>query len=106
MPRRESNANELTDQILKILEDTGTLSADIDQSNRTAVSDNISNLLVRKGFPESDVRTKAVTVLLSDIRGFSAIANSHAATDVVALLSATRAEALPSTSQGQSEPVS
>lgn len=86
MPRRESNASELTEQILSILENTGVLPADVDQANRDAVSDNISNLLVRKGFPESDVKTKAVTVLLSDIRGFSAIANSHAATDVVALL--------------------
>ena len=86
MPRRESNANELAEQILQILEGTGVLADDFDQSNLQVVSDSISKLLVRKGFPESDVRTKAVTVLLSDIRGFSAIANSHPATDVVALL--------------------
>ncbi len=86
MPRRESNASEISEQIISILQQKELLPADADQSSVDAVNDQISNLLIRKGFPESDVRTKAVTVLLSDIRGFSAIANSHPATDVVALL--------------------
>lgn len=58
----------------------------IDPTQLEEVTVDISALLVRKGFPETDVRTKAITILLSDIRGFSAIANAHAATDVVALL--------------------
>ncbi|MCG8415319.1 MAG: PilZ domain-containing protein [Pseudomonadales bacterium] len=86
MPRRESNASEISEQIISILQEKELLPADADQSSVDAINNQISNLLVRKGFPEGDVRTKAVTVLLSDIRGFSAIANSHAATDVVALL--------------------
>lgn len=86
MPRRESNATEITEQIVSILQDKKLLPADTDQATVTDINEGISKLLVRKGFPESEVRTKQVTVLLSDIRGFSAIANSHAATDVVALL--------------------
>ena len=86
MPRRESNATAIADQILEILRDKDLLLADFDKGKLGQVYDGISNLLVRKGFPQGEVQTKAVTVLLSDIRGFSAIANSNAATDVVALL--------------------
>jgi len=86
MPRRESNAAEITEQIIKILRDKDILLADLDSNKAEQVHEGISNLLVRKGFPESEVRNKTVTILLSDIRGFSDIANSHPAADVVALL--------------------
>ncbi len=86
MPRRESNAAEITEQIVEILRDKDLLLADLNSSQMDEVHEGISKLLVRKGFPEADVRNKNVTILLSDIRGFSNIANSHSAADVVALL--------------------
>lgn len=86
MPRRESNAAEITEQIVDILRDKGLLLSDLDEAKAVQVQEGISSLLVRKGFPEAEVRKKSVTILLSDIRGFSNIANSHSAADVVALL--------------------
>ena len=86
MPRRESNAAEITDQIVEILQDRGLLHKDLDPSSLEQVHEGVAKLLVRKGFPESDVRSKTVTILLSDIRGFSNIANSHSAEDVVSML--------------------
>ncbi len=86
MPRRKSNAPELTEQILKILEKNGLLAKENTESALPVVTDKISQLLVSTGFPESEVQTKQVTILLSDIRGFSSIANSFPPKDVVALL--------------------
>ena len=48
--------------------------------------EHLSDLLVYAGFPERDVLTKNITILLSDIREFSGIPESHPATDVVSLL--------------------
>ncbi len=46
----------------------------------------LSKVLVDGGFPEEGVLTKNTTILLSDIRGFSDIAENYPATDVVQML--------------------
>jgi len=46
----------------------------------------LAGLLIDAGFPEREVLTKTITILLSDIRGFSEIAENHAPRDVVSLL--------------------
>lgn len=76
----------MTEQILKILQDKGLLQTENTESALQLASDDISSLLIRTGFPEREAQIKPVTILLSDIRGFSAIANANPATDVVALL--------------------
>lgn len=84
MPRRESNATELADSVLAILEEQELLkqpASDLEQAR-----DRIAEFLVRKGFFRKDVHTIPTTIMLSDIRGFSSIANSYPAGDVVAML--------------------
>lgn len=46
----------------------------------------LAKILVYAGFPERDVITKNISILLSDIRGFSDISESYPAADVVQLL--------------------
>lgn len=77
-------AEELAKEILKTLEGSGLLKAGSDTDG--TVVDTLSRLMVSAGFPEKDVLTKNITILLSDIRGFSEIAESYPARDVVSLL--------------------
>ena len=72
--------------MLQILRDKQLLQKDIDESELNETVEGITSLLIRQGYPERDVQTKPITILLSDICGFSAIANSYPATDVVDLL--------------------
>lgn len=89
MSKRVPNAHELATQILKNLRDGSLLAAgDLAQVklNEQVTLERIAGLLVDAGFPDREVETKHVTVLLSDIRGFSSIAESYPARDVVELL--------------------
>ena len=58
----------------------------LSSENDTAVLESLSAILVYVGFPERDVLEKNITILLSDIRGFSDIAESYPAADVVRML--------------------
>jgi adenylate cyclase len=84
MSKYTLHAEELAEEILKTLEGSGLLKAGSDKDG--AVVNTLSRLMVSAGFPEKDVLTKNITILLSDIRGFSQIAEAHTARDVVALL--------------------
>lgn len=84
MSKHQHNATEVAQQILQTLRDDGLLEAKNERDGD--VLDRLSKLLVYAGFPERDVLTKKITILLSDIRGFSNIAESYPATDVVQML--------------------
>jgi len=81
MSKHQNNATEVGQQTLRA---SDLLSA-TDESD-AEVLDKLSAILVYAGFPERDVLTKNITILLSDIRGFSDIAESYPATDVVRML--------------------
>lgn len=84
MSKHKHNAPEVAEQILQTLKSEGLL---IDSSeNDSSVLTHLSKILTDDGYPEIGVHTKNTTILLSDIRGFSAIAESFPATDVVKLL--------------------
>lgn len=84
MSKHQHNASEAAEKILETLRDSGLLS---DSKERDPeVIDRLSDILVYAGFPERDVLTKKITILLSDIRGFSNISESYPATDVVQML--------------------
>lgn len=84
MSKHQNNAIEVSQQILQTLRDDGLLSTS--GENDAEVLDQLSSILVYAGFPERDVLTKKITILLSDIRGFSDIAESYPAADVVQML--------------------
>lgn len=84
MSKHQNNATEVSQQILQTLRDDGLLSGS--GENDAEVLDKLSAVLVYAGFPERDVLTKKITILLSDIRGFSDIAESYPAADVVQML--------------------
>ncbi len=84
MSKHKNNATEVATQILQSLRDDGLLSESTERDSD--VLDHLANVLVYAGFPERDVLTKNITILLSDIRGFSNIAESYPATDVVQML--------------------
>lgn len=84
MSKYTLHAEELAEEILKTLKGRGLLVKDGD--NDGAVVETLSKLMVDAGFPEKDVLSKNITILLSDIRGFSEIAESYPARDVVSLL--------------------
>ncbi|MEX0965586.1 MAG: adenylate/guanylate cyclase domain-containing protein [Pseudohongiellaceae bacterium] len=84
MSKHQKNANEVAQQIIQTLRDGGLLGAS--NEHDTDVLERLSEVLVYAGFPERDVLTKKITILLSDIRGFSDIAESYPATDVVRML--------------------
>lgn len=84
MSKHKNNATEVSQKILQTLRDDGLLSDSTEHDS--AALEHLSDLLVYAGFPERDVLTKNITILLSDIRGFSGISESHPATDVVSLL--------------------
>ena len=84
MSKHTLNAAELAEEILKTLRGNGLLKEG--RSKNEAVIDILSQLMVDAGFPEKDVLTKHITILLSDIRGFSEIVSTYAAKDVVSLL--------------------
>ncbi|MBL4580294.1 MAG: PilZ domain-containing protein [Gammaproteobacteria bacterium] len=84
MSKHQHNATEAAQEILQTLRDAGLVSAS--GENDTEVLNKLSPILVYAGFPERDVLTKKITILLSDIRGFSNIAESYPATDVVQML--------------------
>ena len=65
MPRRESNALEISEEILKIFHDKDLLLSELDHSDLDHVHEGIASLLVHKGFPESEVRNKQVTITIS-----------------------------------------
>jgi len=78
------NALELAEEIFQSLKAKGLIGEG--EQQQSAVISALSNLLIEAGFPERDVLTKTITILLSDIRGFSEIAESHSPRDVVTLL--------------------
>lgn len=84
MSKHQHNATEVAQKILQTLRDGGLLSAS--GENDAEVLDKLSTHLVYAGFPERDVLTKKITILLSDIRGFSDIAESYPATEIVQML--------------------
>lgn len=84
MSKHKNNATEVSQKILQTLRDDGLLSDSTEHDS--AVLEHLSDLLVYAGFPERDVLTKNITILLSEIHGFSGISESHPATDVVSLL--------------------
>lgn len=84
MSKHQNNATEVSQQILQTLRDDGLLSASGESD--ADVLERLSAILVYAGFPERDVLTKNITILLSDIRGFSDIAESYPAADVVQML--------------------
>tara|TARA_B110000858_G_C17810153_1_gene480719 strand:+ start:14865 stop:15953 length:1089 start_codon:yes stop_codon:yes gene_type:complete len=84
MSKHQHNATEVSQQILQTLRDDGLLSAS--GENDAAALERLSAILVYAGFPERDVLKKNITILLSDIRGFSDIAESYPAADVVQML--------------------
>lgn len=84
MSKHQHNATEVGQQILQTLKDDGLLSAS--NESDADVLERLSSILVYAGFPERDVLTKNITILLSDIRGFSDIAESYPAADVIRLL--------------------
>ncbi|MDA0281687.1 MAG: PilZ domain-containing protein [Proteobacteria bacterium] len=84
MSKHQNNATEVAQQILQTLRAADLLS--LSDENDTAVLESLSAILVYAGFPERDVLEKNITILLSDIRGFSDIAESYPAADVVRML--------------------
>lgn len=84
MSKHKNSALEVAEQILQTLKSEGLL--DKSPKNDSSILTHLSNILVEDGFPEIGVHTKNTTILLSDIRGFSAIAESYPATDVVKML--------------------
>ena len=84
MSKHQHNATEVALQILQTLR-TGDLLIASDE-NDAEVLEKLSTILVYAGFPERDVLIKNITILLSDIRGFTDIAESHPAADVVRML--------------------
>lgn len=84
MSKHQNNAIEVSQQILQTLRDDGLL--EDSTVNDSKVLERLSSVLVYAGFPERDVVTKNITILLSDIRGFSNISESYPAPDVVSML--------------------
>jgi len=84
MAIQTKDAIELAEEIFLALKSNGLIGES--ETQESAVISALSNLLVEAGFPERDVLTKNITILLSDIRGFSEIAESHSPRDVVTLL--------------------
>ncbi len=78
------DAIEVAEEIFKTLKAKGLIG--YSDQKETAVITALSGLLVQAGFPERDVLTKHITILLSDIRGFSEISENHPPRQVVALL--------------------
>lgn len=73
MSKHKNNATEVSQKILQTLRDDGLLSDSTEHDS--AALEHLSDLLVYAGFPERDVLTKNITILLSDIRGFQAFLN-------------------------------
>lgn len=84
MANHNKDAIELAEEIIQTLKANGLV--DVSGTQESAVLSALSGLLVDAGFPERDVLTKNITILLSDIRGFSEISESYAPRDVVTLL--------------------
>lgn len=84
MSKYTLHAEELAATILETLRNGGMLKDGYEQDQ--SVVETLSGLMVDAGFPEKDVLTKDITILLSDIRGFSDITEAYPARDVVALL--------------------
>jgi adenylate cyclase len=84
MSKHKQDATETATQILSTLREGGLLKDSAEHD--TDILAQLSEILVYAGFPERDVLTKNITILLSDIRGFSNIAESYPATDVVQML--------------------
>ncbi|PCJ26631.1 MAG: adenylate cyclase [SAR86 cluster bacterium] len=84
MSKHQQNAVEVAQQVLQDLKSDGLLNESTE--NDSAVLDHLFKVLVSQGFPERDVVTKNITILLSDIRGFSDIAESYPAADVIKML--------------------
>lgn len=78
------DAIEVAEEIFKTLKSKGLIG--FTEQKETAVIAALSCLLVEAGFPERDVLTKHITILLSDIRGCSEISGNHPPPQVVALL--------------------
>ncbi len=78
------DAIEVAEEIFKTLKAKGLIGSS--DQKETAVIAALSGVLVEAGFPERDVLTKHITILLSDIRGLSEISENHPPRQVVALL--------------------
>ena len=74
----------MAEEIRKALYDNDLLKTDGNTSK--AVIDTLLNSIKDAGFPHSEALTKKITLLLSDIRGFSEITSSYPAKDVIHML--------------------
>ena len=84
MSKNNQNALELAKEILQTLKTAGLVEGN--DVREKSVLEILEQLLIKAGFPEREVLTKNITILLSDIRGFSQIAETYPARDVVAML--------------------
>ena len=84
MPNNKHNSLELAQEIMQTLKAEGLLKKSAE--GNSAVLTQLSNLLKEDEYSDIGVLTKNTTILLSDIRGFSSIAESYPATDVVKML--------------------
>lgn len=84
MTTQKKDAIEVAEEIFQSLKEKGLIGSS--EQQEAAVISALSDLLVEAGFPDREVLTKTITILLSDIRGFSEIAENYSPRDVVAIL--------------------
>lgn len=84
MAKKSADATHLAQKILQRLKSDGLLKDG--NADTSAILEYISDQITRSGFGEREVLTKKITILLSDIRGFSEITEAYPATEVVRLL--------------------
>lgn len=78
------DAIEVAEEIFQTLKSNGLIGSS--EQQEAAVIAALSGLLVEAGFPDRDVLSKNITILLSDIRGFSEISETYSPRNVVTLL--------------------
>ena len=84
MAKNTPDADRLAEKILQRLLAIGLLEdKDLDSGELVEI---IARQIARSGFGEREVDTKKITILLSDIRGFSEITEAYPAKDVVRML--------------------
>lgn len=84
MSKHSQHAENLTAAILDSLKNNGLLQDDSDKER--LVSEELSKIIEVSESDMMEVETKDVTILLSDIRGFSEISESFTGIDVVSML--------------------
>lgn len=84
MPKISKRSTQLAEQLLELIKkhNAGQLA----ESSRTGLHQDFMELLDDSGYGGGDVETKRVVILLSDIRGFSEIAEAYPPNDVVDML--------------------